>query len=112
MKLTDDAERLMDKQHHRLGRSLERLSKDLYSKDTHFVLELLQNADDNVYENTEAGSKTPLIPSVLFLLEDNKISVFNNEVGFTEKEVRAVCDVGSSTKSKDNPGYIGKAETK
>jgi len=47
--LSDDGRRLMDKQQQRLGRSLERLSKDLYSKDTHFVLELVQNADDNPY---------------------------------------------------------------
>jgi len=47
--LSDDGQRLMTKQTERLGRSLERLSKDLYSKDTHFVLELVQNADDNSY---------------------------------------------------------------
>lgn len=47
--LSEDGKRLMDKQQARLGRSLERLSKDLYSKDTHFVLELVQNADDNAY---------------------------------------------------------------
>jgi len=47
--LSEDAKRLMDIQQARLGRSLERLSKDLYSKDTHFVLELVQNADDNAY---------------------------------------------------------------
>ena len=47
--LNEDGQRLMDKQQQRLGRSLERLSKDLYSKDTHFVLELVQNADDNAY---------------------------------------------------------------
>jgi len=49
VKLSEDGRRLMDKQQQRLGRSLERLSKDLYSKDTHFVLELVQNADDNAY---------------------------------------------------------------
>ena len=49
VELSDDALRLMEKQQQRLGRSLERLSKDLYSKDTHFVLELVQNADDNAY---------------------------------------------------------------
>ena len=49
VKLSEDGQRLMDKQQERLGRSLERLSKDLYSKDTHFVLELVQNADDNPY---------------------------------------------------------------
>ena len=47
--LSEDGQKLMLKQQERLGRSLDRLSKDLYSKDTHFVLELIQNADDNDY---------------------------------------------------------------
>lgn len=82
-----------------LGRSLQRLSTDLYSKDTHFVLELIQNADDNTYISKR--------PSVLFLVENDAISVFNNEIGFNERQVKAVCDVGSSTKPKENPGFIG-----
>lgn len=49
VELNEDGTRLLTKQQERLGRSLERLSKDLYSKDTHFVLELIQNADDNEY---------------------------------------------------------------
>lgn len=36
--LNEDGQRLMRVQQERLGRSLDRLSKDLYSKDTHFVL--------------------------------------------------------------------------
>lgn len=32
----------MQVQQERLGRSLDRLSTELYSKDTHFVLELIQ----------------------------------------------------------------------
>ena len=53
VELSEDGQRLMKKQQERLGRSLDRLSRDLYSKDTHFVLELIQNADDNTYpENT------------------------------------------------------------
>ena len=91
-----------------LGRSLERLSKDLYSKDTHFVLELIQNADDNTYPSTDTETGGDLVPSVLFLVEPDMISVFNNECGFTDVQVKAVCDVGSSTKPKENAGYIGK----
>lgn len=30
-----------------IGRTLHRLSCDLYSKQTHFILELVQNCDDN-----------------------------------------------------------------
>ena len=75
---------------------------DLYSKDIHFVLELIQNADDNSYDDAN-----DFIPSVLFLVESDMISVYNNETGFVEKQVKAVCDVGSSTKPKENPGFIG-----
>ncbi len=32
-----------------MGRALQRLSAELYSRDTHFVLELVQNSDDNAY---------------------------------------------------------------
>ena len=38
VELNEDGQRLMKVQQERLGRSLDRLSKDLYSKDTHFVL--------------------------------------------------------------------------
>jgi len=47
--LSDAGKSLVAKHKERLGRSLERLPKDLYSKDSHFVLELIQNADDNDY---------------------------------------------------------------
>ena len=53
--LGEDGERLMRKQQERLGRSLDRLSRDLYNKDTHFVLELIQNADDNSYPDDMFG---------------------------------------------------------
>ena len=36
------------------------------------------------------------------------ITVLNNECGFEDKHVRAICDVGRSTKGKHKFGYIGK----
>ena len=35
--------------HKKLNSALDLLSKDLYSKKSHFILELIQNADDNEY---------------------------------------------------------------
>ncbi|XP_060951191.1 uncharacterized protein wu:fj29h11 [Limanda limanda] len=102
VELTTEGKKLMQIQQDRLGRSLERLSTELYSKDTHFVLELIQNADDNSYPS-DAG----LIPSVAFVVEKNCITVLNNEIGFQEKNIRAICDVGRSTKGKHKYGYIG-----
>ncbi|XP_053402751.1 uncharacterized protein LOC123550539 [Mercenaria mercenaria] len=105
--LSEDGQRLMRVQQERLGRSLDRLSKDLYSKDTHFVLELVQNADDNSYHDSLLNNTTDECPSVKFVIEHDGIYVLNNELGFTEKDIRALCDVGRSTKGKHKFGYIG-----
>ena len=76
-----------------LGRALEKISTELYSKDTHFLLELLQNADDNEYT---AG----LIPTIEFTLSQRWVLVRNNENGFREKDIWSICDVGMITKKK------------
>lgn len=83
---------------------MHRLSSELYSRDTHFVLELVQNADDNSYPEYESVA---VFPSLVFVLEKDKIVVLNNEVGFMEKNIRALCDVGKSTKGAHRYGYIG-----
>ncbi|XP_077085850.1 uncharacterized protein LOC143737933 [Siphateles boraxobius] len=101
VELNEEGQNLMRKQQARLGRSLERLSTELYSKDTHFVLELIQNADDNSYPE---GGETP---ALMFVVERDCIAIMNNESGFEERNVRAVCDVGRSTKGKHKYGYIG-----
>lgn len=115
VELSEDGQRLMKVQQERLGRSLDRLSRDLYSKDTHFVLELVQNADDNAYpdhliaalETTSKSSMDNDCPSVRFIISKEGVTVLNNECGFREKDVRALCDVGRSTKGKHKYGYIG-----
>ena len=66
------------------------------------MLELIQNADDNHYP-TEGSA----VPSIKFIVESDKIAVLNNEEGFEEKNIRAICDVGKSTKGKHKAGYIG-----
>ncbi|XP_033112404.1 uncharacterized protein LOC117113227 [Anneissia japonica] len=99
--LSKEGESLMTVQKGRIVRSLERLSTELYSKDTHFVLELVQNADDNTY-NDDCQQ-----PSLLFQLEEGHITVYNNEKGFSAENIHALCDVGKSTKGKHKYGYIG-----
>jgi hypothetical protein len=42
LELGSEAGALASRQNERIGRALKRLSRDLYSKDTHFVLELVQ----------------------------------------------------------------------
>ncbi|KAM5562292.1 protein NO VEIN-like [Rosa sericea] len=96
------SESIMLKKHHaRLGRALHCLSQELYSQDSHFLLELVQNADDNTYP-------TYVEPTLTFILQDSGIIVLNNEQGFSAENIRALCDVGSSTKKGSNAGYIGR----
>ena len=83
-----------------LGRSLQRLSEELYTRDTHFVLELIQNADDNKYS-------IGVEPSLVFVVDNESVTAMNNERGFSEQDIRALCDVGKSTKGKHKHGYIG-----
>lgn len=83
----------------KLDRTLTLLSDDLYSKKTHFVLELIQNADDNTYHNG-------VLPHLSFNLSPEWLVLVNNEVGFSEEHVSALCDVGKSSKAKKK-GYIG-----
>ena len=85
--------------HKKLNSALDLLSKDLYSKKSHFILELIQNADDNEYLK---GS----VPQLTFKLSPGRLVLLNNEVGFSERNVQALCSVGDSSKAKKS-GYIG-----
>ena len=100
---------MAEKQREREGRGIKRLSLELYSKDTHFVLELIQNADDNDYYPHFLSGRDPSgeVPSLKFIIGSHAIIVLNNEVGFSEKNIRAICNVGKSTKGAHRSGYIG-----
>lgn len=67
------------------------------------MFELLQNADDNKFEEAEALFEAPYIS---FKVHPNRIVVECNEDGFRIKHLNAICAVGQSTKS-DRYGYIG-----
>lgn len=55
------------------------------------MLAQVQNADDNNYsDNVE--------PTLTFILWDSGIIVMNNEQGFSAENIKALCDVGNSTK--------------
>ena len=95
-KIDDPGTKMLREQ---LNNSLKLLSEDLYSDDTHFVSELIQNADDNEYE-------TNVVPRLIFSLKPNKLVIVNNEIGFSAKNVYALCLTGSSTK-KGNKNKTG-----
>jgi HSP90 family molecular chaperone len=70
------------------------LSEELYSESTHFLLELLQNADDNTY-HSEPTLK------ITYRIQDDGASflqIDSNEIGFTYADVVALCSIGNSTK--------------
>jgi len=76
-----------------------RLSAELYSRPAHFILELVQNADDNSYG-------PGIEPMLAITLSNTHMDIRCNELGFSEDNVRAFCGVGQSTK-RNKSGYIG-----
>ena len=91
-----------------LNNSIQALAKDLYSKDTHFIFELIQNAEDNEYHSSEPALSFYLTKTdpTLSNSPDGALIIQNNEIGFSTENVEAICAVGKTTKSKIK-GYIG-----
>ena len=88
--------------------SIKTLSEDLYNKDTHFIFELIQNAEDNAYTLSEPSLSFHLVKSDPTKTpgSNGALIVHNNEEGFSRENVDAICKVGQSTKTKIQ-GYIG-----
>ena len=76
---------------------------ELYSKETRFLYELVQNAEDNFYSEAINNKEDPFLA---FQVIPNKVIVDSNENGFSEANIRAICSVGNSTK-QHSAGYIG-----
>lgn len=81
-------------------RAINRLAGELYAGNVHFVLELIQNADDNHYH-------PGCTPTLRMVAAQTKLLFVNNEVGFREKDIFALCSIGASTKKASDAGYIG-----
>lgn len=77
--------------------------KDLRTKDVHFVFELLQNADDNSFRRASDNSRQPCL---IFRVYHDRVVVDCNEDGFEEENLRALCNVGQTSKL-GRQGYIG-----
>ena len=76
-----------------LRRALERIIQ-LYTDKSHFVYELLQNAED-------AEAK-----SVRFVQYSDRLEVFHDGKPFTSANLQGLCDIGKSDKV-DNLNQIG-----
>ncbi|KAK1363219.1 ATP/DNA-binding protein [Heracleum sosnowskyi] len=93
-----------------LHQAVMNLSGELYAKDVHFLMELIQNAEDNEYAEG-------VDPSLEFVVTSRDITatgapatllIFNNERGFTPRNIDSICSVGRSTKKGNRRrGYIG-----
>ena len=79
------------------------LVDNLYSKETRFLFELIQNAEDNSYSTATADGEEPFLA---FKLYSDRIVIDSNEDGFSKSNIKAICSVGNSTK-KHSAGYIG-----
>ncbi|CAI9283731.1 unnamed protein product [Lactuca saligna] len=96
-----------------LHQAVKNLSAELYAKDVHFLMELIQNAEDNEYPEG-------VVPSLEFVITSTDITntgapatllVFNNEKGCSDKNVESICSVGRSTKKGlRKRGYIGEKD--
>lgn len=80
------------------------LAAGLYDDETHFIYELLQNAEDALKRRGEAweGSR-----QVSFTLSDARLAVSHYGHPFTERDVRSVCDISESTKDENSIGRFG-----
>ncbi|XP_057750297.1 uncharacterized protein LOC130968840 [Arachis stenosperma] len=93
-----------------LHQAVRNLSAELYAKDVHFLMELIQNAEDNQYDGG-------VDPTLDFIITSKDITgtgatatllIFNNEIGFSTRNIDSICSVGRSTKKGNRiKGYIG-----
>lgn len=100
--INSDGKLVVDNLIQKLTRAISELATNIYKKDSHFVMELIQNADDNNY-------RKGVIPTLQSSQSDKRIIFKNNEIGFTANNVDSICDISKSTKSAKNgvKGYIG-----
>ncbi len=79
---------------------LHLLSDNAYRDRRHFLLELIQNADDAFYSDDK--------PELHFYINKDSIELKYNENGFSTDDVVAITGAGVSTKKeRDKHGFIG-----
>ncbi|WP_312652600.1 sacsin N-terminal ATP-binding-like domain-containing protein [Proteiniclasticum sp.] len=82
--------------------SLTILSDTTYEDRKHFLMELIQNADDADY-----GDRTP---EIHFHVTDEGLEIYYNEIGFTVEDIISITDTGASTKKSkksNSTSFIG-----
>ncbi|GJX37034.1 histidine kinase-, DNA gyrase B-, and HSP90-like ATPase family protein [Tanacetum coccineum] len=84
-----------------LGRGLHCLSRELYFQDSHFLLELVRNADENAYP-------CDVEPTLTFILQKTGVIVLTNDQGFSVETIKALCKESSLSKKESSAECIGK----
>lgn len=80
-----------------------KLAAGLYDDRTHFIFELLQNAEDALGRRGEwNGSR-----KVAFTLNPTRLMLSHFGKPFDEADVRSVCDIAESTKNESSIGRFG-----
>ena len=86
-----------------IGRIGQMLLADRYAKRTHFIFELLQNAEDALARRKKCqGSR-----AVSFELEETSLRVSHYGDPFNESDVRGICGIDESTKEFNEIGRFG-----
>jgi len=86
-----------------IGRIGPMLLADRYDDRTHFIFELLQNAEDALGRRCETGGPR----SVTFTLSPGRLKLSHFGRPFDEADVRGVCGIAQSTKDPHSIGRFG-----
>ena len=78
------------------------LLADLYADRTHFIFELLQNAEDALRRRTSGGPR-----SITFEISERALTVRHFGEPFDENDVRSICGIAESTKQITDIGRFG-----
>lgn len=105
--MTTDYEALRKENEIEYGRAIGRIGKmllqDRYDKRTHFIYELLQNAEDALRRRGDwVGSR-----AVTFSLSESALRISHFGAPFTEDDVRGICGIDASTKDYTAIGRFG-----
>jgi hypothetical protein len=80
---------------------LDAVSESIFSRSAHFILEMLQNAED-------AGSKLTGKGEISFHVSPSRVKVTHNSAPFKDTNVDAICGIRSNKKPEEGTlGYLG-----
>lgn len=86
-----------------IGRIGPMLLADRYDDRTHFIFELLQNAEDALARRAQRGASR----AVTFTLSGRRLRVSHFGIAFSEADVRGICGIAEGTKDFGSIGRFG-----